>query len=472
MNDQRGPCSNCGAPLATDQRYCIECGNRVGPPIALPYLTSVPGVERAGGKGAFFALPIPIQLATTFAAMALGFGVVIGTAISPNLSGIVASGPLAIPAPAVEEPPAPAPLGGGGGGGGPAPAPAAITAAPVPSEGGSGGAGGKKKDKKKKKKPQPEVLAGVVTHVNPVAVSYSIAGGGNLKAIHTDSPATLPAVGANLTRIPVRQLRNGTFAETGPPTSAGPAGSATFSGTVTSCADTTGPPGASCDSPPTGDEGFVYTVSSLGSSVLVRVPSSSPATVPKVGDLVTTTVQISQFIPTAPSAGSPESCDGGISSMLPLPPVIPTASLLQSSLTPAGAAPGGTLEAVIQRRCPNEGEIILSADDIRESSRDLVPITVGAGIDQSKLFEGQPVMVGYALTGSGDGATFTINGIGSDHGTAGADDPAQGQGTLARPAGVAAAVAREARKAHRAKRAQRGKKKLRRGKKQRAALGD
>ena len=110
----------------------------------------------------------------------------------------------------------------------------------------------------------------------------------------------------------------------------------------------------------------------------------------------------------------------------------PTARLLQSSLTPAGAATGGTLEAVVEGRCPNDSEMILSADDIRESSRDLAPLTVGSGIDQNKLFEGQPVMVSFNLGGSGSSATLTINGIGSDHGIGGADDPAQGQGSLTR----------------------------------------
>ncbi|MGH2984702.1 MAG: hypothetical protein ACRDK5_10710 [Solirubrobacterales bacterium] len=458
MNDLRGPCKSCGAPLATDQRYCIECGTRVGAPLALPYLTSAPGAEQAGGKAAF-ALPVPVQMATTFAAMALGFGVVIGTAISPNLAGIVASAPPSIPAPTVEEPTPSAPLGGGGGGG-PAPAPtsSAVAAAPVSSgEGGGGGGGGKKnKKKKKKKKKKADVLAGVVVHVNPVAVSYSIATAGNLKAIHTDTVANLPPVGTNLTRIPVRKLRNGTYAQNGAFTAQGTAGQASFSGTVTYCADTTAPEGT-CDAPTDGDAGYVYTVSTVGSSALVRVPSASASTVPKVGQLVTTTVQVSQFLPVDPptSPPTPPECIGDTDQVFPQPPVTPTASLLQSSLSIAGTATGGSLEAVIQGRCPADSpaQMILSADDIRESSRDLAPVTVGPGIDQGKLYEGQPVMVSFALSGSGSGATFTVNGIGSDHGIAGADDQAQGQGTLTRPAGVTAAVAREARKAQRAKKA-------------------
>src|SRR5258706_164275 len=67
----RGPCSSCGAQLATDQRYCVEGGQRVGPPMALPYalpapLTDIPGTSRWA-----FALPIPIQMAGTFPASTL-----------------------------------------------------------------------------------------------------------------------------------------------------------------------------------------------------------------------------------------------------------------------------------------------------------------------------------------------------------------------------------------------------------------
>jgi hypothetical protein len=434
MNEQRGPCSSCGAPLDIDQRYCVECGNRVGPPIALPYLTSVPGAEET--KGAFFALPIPIQMATTFAAMALGFGVVIGTAISPNLSGIVASAPPVAEAPSSEAPAPSAPLVAGGGGGGPAPAPSstAVAGAPVSSGGGGGGAGGGKKKKKKKKKKKTEALAGIVVHVNPGAVSYSIASVGNLRSIHTDSVGSLPAVGADLSRIPVRPLRNGTYAENGQRTAQGSSGSASFSGTVTYCADTTSSPQGTCDSPDPGDDGYVYAVSTLGSSVLVRVPapsSSAPPQVPRVGQIVNTTVQINQYLPVGfPTPPSQPECTGDTGQVFQ--PTAPSNRLQQSSLTPTGTATGGSLETVVQGRCPGDSEIVLSADDIRESMRDLPPLAVGPGIDQGKLFDGQPVMVSFSLSGLGDSATLNVNGIGSDAGVGGADDPAQGQGSLVR----------------------------------------
>src|SRR5262245_45989392 len=116
----RPPCSSCGSQLATDQRYCIECGQRVGPPLALPYSMPAPmaALDRAAGRSWYTALPMPLQMATTFAALALGFGVVVGTAISPNLGDIVAAPSPTVVAEAPAETPSPETGGGGGGSGG------------------------------------------------------------------------------------------------------------------------------------------------------------------------------------------------------------------------------------------------------------------------------------------------------------------------------------------------------------------
>ena len=110
----RGPCSSCGAQLATDQRYCVECGQRVGPPMALPYAMPAGAMAPPAAGRSGFALPVPLQTISLFAALALGFGVVVGTAISPNLGGIIAA-----PSPTVvaEAPPpatTPTPATGGG----------------------------------------------------------------------------------------------------------------------------------------------------------------------------------------------------------------------------------------------------------------------------------------------------------------------------------------------------------------------
>jgi len=156
----RGPCSSCGAQLATDQRYCVECGQRVGPPMALPYALPAGLTEPAGAASRWaFALPVPMQMASTFAAIALGFGVVVGTAISPNLAGIVAapSPTVVAQAPPPEAPSTPS--GGGGGSGGsspPASTPAATVASTTPTQSSGGGGGNGKKKKKKTKPEKPE----------------------------------------------------------------------------------------------------------------------------------------------------------------------------------------------------------------------------------------------------------------------------------------------------------------------------
>src|ERR671930_1016961 len=101
----RGPCSSCGAPLASDQRYGVEGAQRVGPPLAMPYALPAPVADQpAAPNGRVLRLPIPPEMAGLLAALALGFGVVLGTAISPNLAGIVAAPPPPIVAQAPPEP--------------------------------------------------------------------------------------------------------------------------------------------------------------------------------------------------------------------------------------------------------------------------------------------------------------------------------------------------------------------------------
>jgi hypothetical protein len=73
-------------------------------------------------------------------------------------------------------------------------------------------------------------------------------------------------------------------------------------------------------------------------------------------------------------------------------------------------------------------KLIVSADDIRESGRDLVALDVPSGIDTSKLSPGEAVQ---AALGVADDGTLSLKGITSDQGASGADDAAQGQGSLA-----------------------------------------
>jgi hypothetical protein len=426
----RGPCSSCGAQLASDQRYCVECGQRVGPPLALPYALPAPGTELPGEKaGWMLALPVPVQMATTFAAIALGFGVVIGTAISPNLARIVAApGPSVVAEAPPQTPPAPS-----GGGGGPA-APAAVAAAPAVtaapttstgSSGGGGGGGGGHHKKKKKKQEAPITFSGTIVRVNPVAQSYTLSSSGGLIAIHAD---TLPHVGDQV-EAPVRKLNNGTYAENGSRSPTGNADEASFQGTVTYCADLE-QPSAPCDGSSSTDH-YVYAVSSLGASVLVSAPHPATAPPPKIGSRVQVAVHIgAAFEPVTPSSWATDpSCtppydeEHGSPSSAPTPP-----ELTQTSIAVTAQATSALLESVVQTVCPGGSpKLILAADDVRESGRDLAALEIPNGIDPAKLSPGEAVQTAVDIANDG---TLTLKGITSDQGATGADDPSQGQGTL------------------------------------------
>ena len=425
----RGPCSGCGAQLATDQRYCVECGLRVGPPLALPYALPAAGTAAptAGSGGLLSALPVPAQTVSTFAAIALGFGVVVGTAISPNLAGIVAA-----PSPTVvaQAPPPETPSTPATGGGTPVVvvAPAATVASTSPTTGsGGGGGGGGGGGKKKKQKEEPVTFDGTVVRLNPVAQSYTIASNGGLIAIHAQ---TLPGVGDQL-HVPVRKLKNGTYAEQGSRSRSGGTDTASFLGTVTYCADLEHR-STPCSSTPPGSDHFVYSVSSPGASVMVSSPSGTP--LPAIGAQVQVGVHIGNpFTPIDPvpttdfrTYGAPCSPSGSEQNGAPAPPPT-TGSLTQTSLSVNGQQTSALIEGVVQQTGCSPDGLVLSSDDIREAGRDLVPLNVPAGIDQSKSTRGEAVQVDV---GVGSDGKLTLKGITSDQGAAGADDVSQGQGTL------------------------------------------
>jgi hypothetical protein len=426
----RGPCSRCGTPLATDQRYCIECGQRVGPPLALPYALP-PGAPPPAAGSWVDKLPMPAQMVSAFAALALGFGAVVGTAISPDLAGIIAA-----PSPGViaEAPPETPPASTGGDGapapsGGSAPALASTTSAVgIGSGSGGGGGGSSGKKKKKKKKPAPTMFTGTVVRVNPVAGSYTIANG-DLIAIHADS---LPDVGQRL-EVPVRKLANGTYAESGARNAVGLTDAASLTGTVTYCVDLE-QRSEPCDGGHESDH-YVYTVSSLGASVLVTWPHSAGNPPPAVGDAVQVDVRVgTAFQSIAPSSSddwrSDPSCNPAYDEQAgqPNPPVV-AKELTQTSVTVTGQATGAALESVVQTECPGEtASLILSADDVRQAGRDLASLGVPSGFDLNKLTPGLAVQVAVDISNDD---TLTLTGITSDQGVAGADDRTQGQGTSA-----------------------------------------
>src|SRR3954453_14621633 len=95
------PCRGCGAPLAADQRYCLECGQRRGAPriefleLLAPVAAAAAG-EPAGGPAAAagapasghyaapaWTLPSPRAAAALILATIV-FGSALGTTLGPD----------------------------------------------------------------------------------------------------------------------------------------------------------------------------------------------------------------------------------------------------------------------------------------------------------------------------------------------------------------------------------------------------
>jgi hypothetical protein len=97
-------CSNCGAQMAPDQRYCVECGERRGPPrftFATPAgeMADAPGRKRSHWAAWSNGATLIVGVATLL--LALGVGVLIGHAgngnqkppsVTVNAAGGAASG--------------------------------------------------------------------------------------------------------------------------------------------------------------------------------------------------------------------------------------------------------------------------------------------------------------------------------------------------------------------------------------------
>jgi hypothetical protein len=100
------PCATCGSPLAVDQRYCLSCGDRVGPlPEAIAARLAPPRAQSAvtaDDLPAGFSMPSPRALAACVLGL-LAWGVVVGSAVSPPALSATAAPPVIVaqlPAPA------------------------------------------------------------------------------------------------------------------------------------------------------------------------------------------------------------------------------------------------------------------------------------------------------------------------------------------------------------------------------------
>jgi hypothetical protein len=178
-------------------------------------------------------------------------------------------------------------------------------------------------------------VTGAVVQVNPAAHGYAIATSqGDLLPVHT---AHLPKLG-EVVETDVTELANGTRQEVRR-TATGSDPSAKLRGTVTFVA---------ADQPS-------YVVSALGTSLLVHSTVGRP--LPALLDLVTVTVRFAD----------------------------PPARLLEDSLSIDGHATGAVdLHGTIQSVDPQARTLVLGADDLRESGRD-VSLLVPAELDLGTL---------------------------------------------------------------------------------------
>jgi hypothetical protein len=444
---------------------------------AAPCVAQTPGGYRRLLRWA--ALPITDRRwAAPLSAVALGFGLFVGVAIGPGAAGTFATGAAQIiEIPGFSGGTDTGESEGGGsspsagvsdGGGGGSSIPAAETSLPPlvptfsaegePTEATSPPASHESPPAAEEPDAETETLAGIVLRANPAAASYTIAEpAGTLDVVHAAKP---PQPGAKV-RVLVRPLANGTFAEAGARTKSGLKTRATFSGVVTYV-----------DPTPTAP---VYTVSKRGASVLVHVHPDATGVVPSLpalGVFASVTVEIERppsaasEPPTFPiSAAEPEPPAAPVEPTpppsppaeatpvpappaptaeptpvpaapscapdpaLPPPPAIqPSAVLWQRQVKPQGAPFAySDFAAIVEAVCPASGQLLLSADDIRESQHDLV-FTVPETIDTAGLKLGQSVLVTATI---GPDGSLALTGLASDERTSGADDAKAAQGDLA-----------------------------------------
>lgn len=374
--------------------------------------------------------------AAPLSALALGFGLFVGIAIGPGAAGTLATGAgqiIELPefadttnedgettARAPLEPSSGSPSSGGG-----EAEPALLAtpplAAPSPSAPGAPAPPPAEKPVKpahEEPEPEAQTLAGTVVHQNPAAGSYALAlGGGELISVHA---AELPEPGSKL-RLQLRRLSNGTFAEDGAAEEEGRASKATFHGTVSFVEADPVVPG--------------YTVSGRGASLFVRVRPGSDGLAPELpalGSFVTVTATIAK--PRAAAAEEPQAAAGESSAAetcAPDPSAAPSGdpeALLWQSRAEAEGPPTSYLDlaGVLSGICADRAQLLLSADDARESGKDLL-ISVPAGIELGKLRLGDSFLATATLGADG---SLTLAGIAADERLKGADDVASAQGDL------------------------------------------
>jgi hypothetical protein len=387
------------------------------------------------------ALPITDRRwAAPLSAVALGFGLFVGVAIGPGATGTFATGATQV----VEIPG----FGGAaeGGGGEEAGSGLAGGGSGLEPSGGEAGAslteestfaeaqptftppqGGESPKRAQEppdagaepapQEPEPEApqLAGVVVHVNSAAGSYTVAEeGGIMSAVHAGK---LPAPGAKV-EVPIETLANGTLAEAGKRSSSGTNKRASLAGIVTFV-----------DPTPTAP---AYAVSNRGASVLVHIhpdPSGAPPILPVLGAYAAVGVDVESPPPPMPvpvPAPTAPACAPDPTKSIPNP-IQSRGVVWQRTLSAAGTPyTHSDFEGIVAAVCAETGQLLISADDLRESGHDLL-LTAPPAIDLAKVEIGESIAAAADI--GADGA-FTLTGLASDEHSKGADDEGAAQGDL------------------------------------------
>jgi hypothetical protein len=418
-----------------------------------------------------FGRPLPApSWGAALAAASIGFGLLVGIAIGPGANGVGfasgfpsliripglgvdgdtsaggdAGGPLADSgAPALgspvgnaSSPPPPAAPA-------PATAPAPLPAAPPTAR----AAPPSSKPPPDNSQPPPDqttpppddslALSGTVVHLNPGAGSYVIAASdAQLSAVHARD---LPQPGTDV-EVKVRELADGTYAESGDRSRQGRSSDAKVSGIVTF----------------RDPVARTYTISRRGLSLLVHMPpapteapgSPPPPEPPALGEVATVTATIER-LPAPTDASAEPDPSGADANPLDPAPLLPQPEGQPPPAQPAGCAETGPrgfspqvlltqtklqtegdplgysdFEGIVQTTCSGPRRLVLSADDLREGEADIV-FSVPREIDLSAIEPGQTLDVSAVFGPDVQG--FELSGLSSEEGTKGADDASLAQG--------------------------------------------
>jgi hypothetical protein len=241
--------------------------------------------------------------------------------------------------------------------------------------------------------PVPTLVKGAVVHVNEYADSYTVArNDGTLTAVHASN---LPSLG-DVISVETRTLANGTRAENGDRSRTDRTEDLDLSGTVTFSDPRIG----------------AYTVSVPGSSIMVRVPAGTR--MPQVADQVDVSARIANKLdpieaqePGRNGCGTP-----------PRPPGPRKLALEQTGLEVTGTASASGMEGIVQGVCRKSGSLVLSADDLRATGRDIA-VAVPPSFRLGDLEPGQILKLRVDI---GDSGNFTASALADDEGEERADN--------------------------------------------------